>query len=426
MTITEWNKLNMPDVPGVYLWKQGKTVLYVGKATSLRDRVRSYFSDDIISTRGPRIIDMVTKADLIEWRETDSVLEALILEANLIKELSPFYNVKEKDDRSFNYVVITDEDFPRIVVMRGRVLDGAIADGLKVRDTFGPFTNGGALREALKIMRRMFPFLDATVMARDGHEFYRQIGLTPETATPSARAEYLESIRHIRLFFQGRKGEVIKLLTEQMHVHSEALEFERANELKKQIFALEHIRDVSLVKEDVESLGGGSNERIDSARVEAYDTAHISGSESVSVMVVVSGGEPVKSQYKKFKLDESIGNNDVESLRQVLTRRFAHTEWYFPKIVVIDGGEAQRNVALEIVREYAPQVLVVSVVKDERHKPKGILGDADVIKEFKKDILLANAEAHRFALAYHRKRRHMAVSTLRKKTTKSKKGTTKK
>jgi len=143
-------------------------------------------------------------------------------------------------------------------------------------------------------------------------------------------------------------------------------------------------------------------------------------------MVVVSGGEPVKSQYKKFKLDESIGNNDVESLRQVLTRRFAHTEWYFPKIVVIDGGEAQRNVALEIVREYAPQVLVVSVVKDERHKPKGILGDADVIKEFKKDILLANAEAHRFALAYHRKRRHMAVSTLRKKTTKSKKGTTKK
>jgi excinuclease ABC subunit C len=420
MTLAEWNKLIMPDGPGVYLWKQGSSVLYVGKATSLRDRVRSYFSDDLIQTRGPRIIDMVTKADSIEWRETDSVLEALIFEANLIKEYTPFYNVKEKDDRSFNYVVITDEAFPRVVVMRGRVLDIEIGKGLKVKNIFGPFTNGGALREAIRIMRRMFPFLDATVLARDAREFYKQIGLTPETATESARTEYLENIRHIRLFFEGKKGEVIRLLTERMHEHAQALEFERAHEIKKRIFALEHIRDVSLVKEDIQSLGVQVDEKVDSVRIEAYDTAHISGTEGVSVMVVLSGGEPLKSQYRKFKLDASIGNNDIESLRSVLMRRFSHDEWRLPKIIVIDGGETQRNVAMDIVREYAPRVLVVSVVKDKKHKPKGIVGDSGVVAEFKKDILLANAEAHRFALAYHRKRRYMSVSVLRKKVQKKK------
>ena len=102
-------KTKLPDLPGVYLFKKGKGIMYIGKATLLKDRVKSYFSNDLIATRGPLIVDMVFQADNIDFIKTDSVLEALILESNLIKKHQPKYNTKEKDDRSYNYVVITKE-----------------------------------------------------------------------------------------------------------------------------------------------------------------------------------------------------------------------------------------------------------------------------------------------------------------------------
>ena len=112
----------LPDARGVYLFKKGKEILYIGKATSLKDRVRSYFIGDLINTRGQFIVDMVFKAEKIDYLKTDSVLEALILESNLIKKHQPKYNTKEKDDRSYNYVVITKEDFPCVLLVRGRSL----------------------------------------------------------------------------------------------------------------------------------------------------------------------------------------------------------------------------------------------------------------------------------------------------------------
>jgi excinuclease ABC subunit C len=110
MQKANFGKLNMPDKPGVYFFMKGKDILYIGKATSLKDRVKSYFSSDLIETRGPLLVDMVFKSDSIKWTETDSVLEALILEANLIKKNQPYYNTKEKDDKSFNYVCITKDE----------------------------------------------------------------------------------------------------------------------------------------------------------------------------------------------------------------------------------------------------------------------------------------------------------------------------
>src|SRR5689334_16740799 len=102
-------KTNVPDKPGVYFFKNKGDILYIGKATSLRERTKSYFAKDLIHTRGPLILDMVFKANSIDWQETDSVLEAIILEANLIKKHKPYYNTREKDDKSFNYVCITKE-----------------------------------------------------------------------------------------------------------------------------------------------------------------------------------------------------------------------------------------------------------------------------------------------------------------------------
>src|ERR1035437_1684780 len=117
-------KAKLPDAPGVYFFKDSNAkTLYIGRATSLRSRVRSYFSDDVISTRGSRIVDMVTKAKNIKFEKTDSVLEAIILEANLIKKFQPKYNTDEKDDKSWNYIVITDEEWPRVIVERGRNLE---------------------------------------------------------------------------------------------------------------------------------------------------------------------------------------------------------------------------------------------------------------------------------------------------------------
>src|SRR3989344_3196736 len=116
--------LNLPDSPGVYLFKnsEGK-ILYIGRATSLRDRIKSYFANDLLQTRGLLLVDMVSQATGIDHQETDSVLEAIILESNLIKEHQPYFNTKEKDNKSWNFVVITDEEFPRVIVVRGRTLE---------------------------------------------------------------------------------------------------------------------------------------------------------------------------------------------------------------------------------------------------------------------------------------------------------------
>jgi excinuclease ABC subunit C len=123
MNIEKLKKLKLPEKPGVYFFKKGQGILYIGKATSLRDRTRSYFGDDLVAERGKRLVDMVALAQTIEHIQTDSVLEALILEANLISKHQPKYNAIGKDDKSFYFVVITQEDFPRVLIMRGRDLE---------------------------------------------------------------------------------------------------------------------------------------------------------------------------------------------------------------------------------------------------------------------------------------------------------------
>ena len=153
-------KYDLPDEPGIYLFRKGRKVLYVGKATSLRDRVRSYFAGDLSETRGARIVGMVGMATSLTWQKTDSVLEALILEASEIKRRQPPYNVDEKDNKSFNYVVITKEDFPRVLVVRGRELFQKW-DQKTIKNLFGPFPGGFALQEGIKIVRRIFPFRDS-------------------------------------------------------------------------------------------------------------------------------------------------------------------------------------------------------------------------------------------------------------------------
>ena len=167
MTQEQLKKLKLPDTPGIYIFRDSrKKILYIGKATSLRDRVRSYFTSDLLKTRSPLIATMVARASSITWTETSSVLEALILEASLIKKHQPPANTDEKDNKSFNYLVVTREGFPRILIVRGRILhDTSIKKDFVVKTLFGPFPHGGQLRGALKIVRNIFPFRDTCVPA---------------------------------------------------------------------------------------------------------------------------------------------------------------------------------------------------------------------------------------------------------------------
>lgn len=377
-------ELNIPNSPGVYFFKKGDKILYIGKATSLRSRVKSYFNKNIIGTRGGMIVEMVFLADNLKWQEADSVLEAVILEANLIKKYKPKYNTKEKDDKSWNYVCFTKDEIPKVNIIRGRNLDK-----IKYSFIFGPFTSGLLLKDAMKIIRPIFPYFDDDSIRRNNREFYKQIGLVPHD-------EYKNNIKNLRLFFQGKKKRILVNLKKEMMFFAKNKEFEKANEIKKRIFALNHINDIALIKRDnYEDLIKNN------FRIEAYDVAHIFGKNMVGVMTVIENGEVNKREYKKFIIKTQDKANDTGALEEILFRRFKHTEWRLPDIIVVDGGIAQLNKTKTICHN----ISIVSVLKDDKHKPKAILGDEKIIKKYKNEILLANNESHRFALTFHKKRR---------------------
>ena len=411
----------LPDAPGIYIFRDAeKNILYIGKATSLINRVRSYFGADLIATRGRLLVDMMALADDIDFIQTDSVLEALLLEANLIKTHQPKYNTKEKDNKSYNYVVFTDEDFPKIFTIRGRTLltsprpSPQKGEGGTYKYIFGPFPHGAQLKEALKIIRRIFPYSDNK--CKPGRPcFNRQIGLCPGVCSGEiTQAEYKDRIQNLKLFFEGKKKAVLKNLEKEMSEHAKTQEFEKAAAVRKTIFALNHIQDIALLKHEhkIDASAGGEVNDGDSMnvfRIEAYDVAHISGKNVVGVMVVVEDDEPKKSDYRKFNIKINPGVNDTAALKEILRRRLGHLEWPLPKLIVVDGGQAQFNAAESVLTERGFTIDLVSVVKDERHKPRGIMGNETISEKYKRAIILANSEAHRFAITFHRKKRDKIV-----------------
>jgi len=400
--------VKLPDSPGVYFFLgKNKKILYIGKATSLRDRVKSYFNDDLIESRGKRLVDMVESATTVEFRETDSVLEALILEVQLIKTHRPQFNILSKDDKTFNYVVITGEKMPRVLKVREK--DLAHFEEKNIKYLFGPFPHGGQLSEAMKIVRKIFPFFDTKrsidqMSEKDKKRLLlnQQIGLYPKELKPT---EYKKTIQHIKLFFEGKKKQLIKSLEKEMKIYAKNQEFEQASEVKRKLFALNHIQDVTLIKEE-------RRKPKNYYRIEAYDVAHTSGKDTVGVMVVIEDGDLERGGYRKFKLSRD-QNDDIGSLKEILSRRLDHDEWTLPKLIVVDGGKTHKVAAEKIVKEYGYGIQVVAVVKDEKHKARDILGSKKVIQEFDVEIIKANAEAHRFAINYHRKKRDVLSTRVR-------------
>lgn len=404
MTRETLQQFDLPDAPGVYLFTLKKEILYIGKATSLRDRVRSYFSADLPSTRGPKIERMIQVADGLSWQETDSVLEALLREAEFIRRYHPPANTDGKDDKTWNYVILTAEAFPVLRTIRGRELEQGKQ---QITDAFGPFPNGRELKEALNIIRRIFPYRDEKCPG-PGHApcFNAQIGRCPGVCTGAiSRREYARTVAHLRLFFRGKKARLLQQLERAMRTAAAKKEFERAGEIRDQIFALRHIQDVALLGHS-----GPTGERR-GVRIEAYDIAHLSGTHTVGVMTVVQNGEADRAAYRKFRI-RGVGRDqahDIESLEEVLRRRFAHPEWPLPALLVIDGGRAQLAAAERVLAAFGFALPVVAVVKNERHQPREILGRGPWKHEYERDIVLAVSEAHRFGVAYHRKLRQKPI-----------------
>ncbi len=406
MNLQVFQKTNLPDAPGVYFFLSAqKKPLYIGKATSLKDRVKSYFVKDIETVRSPLIAKMVLEAKSIEVKETSSVLEALLLEADLIKKFKPKFNTKEKDDKSFNCVVVTNEEFPQILIVRKKDLEGFQDTHLKKlnrKNIFGPFTNGGQLRAALRLIQKIFPFRDEKCHLNSKHPCFNfTIGLCPGTCVGKiTKQEYAQIIKQITKLLSGDVSGVIFSLTQEMNKKAKKQMFEEAKKIRDKIYALEHINDISLIKEDVRM--EVSNKKF---RIESFDIAHMMGKDMVGVMVVMEDKELSKKEYKKFIIKTCDNANDPKALREVLTRRFNHPDWTFPDMLVVDGGTAQVNVAFEVIQSLGLAIPVVAVVKDSHHKAKGLLGREDLVKKYKKEIISINAETHRVAIGFHRQKR---------------------
>ncbi|MEK7568010.1 MAG: GIY-YIG nuclease family protein [Patescibacteria group bacterium] len=403
---------NLPETPGVYFFlgspkrsgggKDSREVLYIGKATSLRDRVKSYFSKDIEEARGPLIVQMMEKARKIEYEETGSVLEALLREAQLIKKYQPPYNTDLKDDKSHNYIVITKEGFPRVLLVRGKDLPVLYSPENRLY-IIGPFPQEGILKSALKIIRKIFPFRDTCTPNVGKPCFNAQIGLCPGVCSGQIdKKGYRNVIKNLILFFEGKKSKVIRTYEKQMKIFAKEANYEAAQVIKKRLFSLQHIQDISLLKREEYKKGQGGENVF---RIEAYDIAHLGGSEMVGVMTVIENGLAKKSDYRKFKIRGFKEANDLGALKEILARRLKHSEWPYPNLIVVDGNKIQQNVANDLIKENKLNIEIVSVVKDVRHHPRAVLGEPAVVEKYQRDILFANAEAHRFAINFHRFRR---------------------
>lgn len=393
----------LPRHPGVYyMYDSTGTVIYVGKATSLRARVHSYWQ----RPQSQQISHFLYEVAWIQVRETPSALEALILEANEIKRLQPRHNAMLKDDKRFAQIVITREPFPQVMVVRP-----TDKRTLPIKHRFGPYLSAHSAKVALKLLRRMFPYRCNKPVGTGRPCVYYHLGLCPGTCVGVISEErYAETIHRLTEFLSGKRTAVVRSLKKAMDTASKHKEYEEAAKLRDQLFALEHVHDVALMTdEDHLALS-----QFPIPRIECYDISLAGGRDAVGSMVVLRYGVPTSSEYRHFTIKTVEGTNDVAMLAEVLTRRAKHAEWPFPTIYTVDGGVPQRNAAAKALRaagiEHPP---VIGITKGPQRKradlifndaAKTIIRNYGVSAEELEPVLrTARDESHRFAITFHRK-----------------------
>lgn len=387
----------LPDTPGVYIFKDARgKILYVGKAKSLRKRVQSYFSRYLAS----KTQAMVSRIADIEFKPCQTEGLALILEASLIHKYQPKYNVSLRDDKSYPLVKITSEDFPVVCITRKKIADGS--------RYFGPYTSAGLLREALRIIRKYFPYRSCEKMAQEAR-MYRKIGLAPDLDEENKK-DYAKTIENIRLILEGKTEVLVKKLAQEMDLKSREQEFEEAAKIRNQIEALSIMSQGEshfVRKDDLEDLKNLLKLTKLPFRIEAFDISDISGREACGSMVSFYQGLPDKNHYRRFRIKTVTGIDDYKMLAEVVRRRYSGSlsdKLTSPDLILIDGGKSHLLVASRELKKIGLKIPLVSIAKDreniytkEKAKPIKLDIDTPALNLIRR----IRDEAHRFAVSYH-------------------------
>ncbi|MFO0967320.1 MAG: excinuclease ABC subunit UvrC [Gemmataceae bacterium] len=418
---------SFPPKPGVYLMKdaQGR-VLYVGKAKNLRNRASHYFTKAATDDR--RTADLVKEIRDIDYLEADTEVDALLLEARLVKDIQPRFNIDLKDNKSFPYLQIRiREEYPRVEFTRT-----PRRRGVKL---YGPFTSAKNLRAAMQVLQRVFQFRTCQLDIKENDPRWRWFrpcilhSIRQCTAPCNFRVskeDYRKQIRRLRLVLEGKKKRLLHEMEAEMAEAAKALEFEKAARLRDELKALSSLSLRGDVDKDVQPevfqieprkgmlglrkvLGLPKTPRT----IEGVDIAHLSGQEMVASLVSFIDGLPFKPGYRRYRIRSVSQIDDFASIREVISRRFRHAarkgdyeeEQIFPDILLIDGGKGQLNAALEVFRVLGrepPCLISLAKREEEIFRP----GDAEPLKLSRHAAALrllqyVRDEAHRFAQHYH-------------------------
>ena len=397
----------LPKTFGVYYFTdQDGVVLYVGKAKNLNSRVKSYFVKSL--NRGPVIEQMILLAEKIKFTQTESEIEAVFLEAELIKKLRPKYNVSLKDDKSFNLIYITKEKYPCVNLIRSRKKQ---ANRDLKGHFFGPYPAGLALKKSIRILRKIFMFRDCSdskyriCQKKNQPCLYNDIKLcAAPCANKVSEKEYEKNIGYFKYFLKGNKKQIIKNLTKEMELYSKNNDFENAAVNRDKIFALNHLHEVAVgLRDDV-----FDSPKVLFKRIECFDISNILGIYAVGAMSVMTDGKINTNEYRKFKIKTISGANDLAMIVEILKRRFKN-DWPRPDLLVIDGGINHLTVAKKVLSDIKLDIPVVSIAKGvKRNKDEFFFSDSNLAKyikntpEIQRYLVLARNEAHRFAIQYYR------------------------
>lgn len=405
----------LPSISGVYFFYNiENTVIYIGKAINLRSRIQSYFRQNASLNSAKRA--MVKEIDHIEIKACDSEIEALILESHIIKKYNPKYNVLLKDDKSYAYLAWTKEDFPRIFVTHHTYLQNH-------QDTLnylGPFVNGDALRKTLRVLRRTFPYRSCKTLPKKPCIYYKLGKCEAPCIQNIDSMTYRSHLNMIIDIMKGKTKKLIKDLSLQMHSYSAQQQFEKALEVRDQIDAL---NKVALHKGIIQSQKSKKIEYIKELqqilnldqipkRIEGYDSSHFHGDKAVVSMVVFENGKIKSDAYRKFKIKQPPeGGDDFYNLNQALSRRFQHSDWPIPDLILIDGGKGQLSKVKEAQAQGKLEYQSIPIISLAKRLEEIYIPNRNtpiLLPKSSKALQLLQQirdESHRFAVTYHRKLR---------------------
>jgi excinuclease ABC subunit C len=411
-----------PATPGLYLMKdaQGR-VLYIGKAKNLRSRAGSYFHKGAAEDR--RICPWIGEVADVDFLPADSEVDAVLLEARLIKDIQPKYNRDLKDDKTFPYLQITTgEDFPRVNFTRT-----PMDRGVKL---YGPFPSAKSLRGALQVLEKIFKFRTCSLDIQEGDPRWRWFrpcllhSINQCTAPCNLRIDrdsYRADIRRLQLFLDGKKDVLLKEMEEEMRAASKELQFEKAARLRDEIKALQtlHLRGNLAEHAQPEVFYVDPRRGLKGLKkllgldaiprtIDGVDIAHLGGTAMVGSLVTFIDGLPFKPGYRRYKIESVVGVDDFAAIREVVKRRIKglqERDEPFPDIWLIDGGKGQLSAALAAFDELhavPPAVVALAKQEEEIYLP----GRSEPIVLRRRSFALrllqyVRDEAHRFAQHYH-------------------------